>query len=527
MMGYVLVCLAMTTIDLPGTQPGDLTTDLRPPRNCEGCHGGYAEYAANDTWGGGMMANAMRDPLFLAALTVANQDAPGAGDLCLRCHTPRGWTMGRSEPPDGSALEPDDFEGVACDFCHRLGSADDPERYLGNAQYWLSDGTVVRGPIVDAVATHNWEYSDYFEGSDICGLCHDVSNPLLDNFPIERTYSEWRNSAFFEEGQQCQSCHMPEVTGRAADVPGAPEDRTIHLHDFAGGSTWMPLVLAGEYPELGREAAFQYASEAARAVLRTAATVEIQAPEIVEGGDSLDFVVRVENLTGHKLPTGYPEGRLCWLEVLVTGEDGEELLHSGVYDLSTATRVEDPQLRTYEVVLATDGVAGFHFVTQNQVLQDNRIPPRGFVPQADTQVVGRQYQELGAGVLAHWDEAPYTVEVPRGMAGELSVEVTLWYQSVSRDYVEALRAYNVTDSMGEELVQLWEQYGRSPPEAMASSVTQVRLGQGTGPGDTPPLDPSGCSCQGAGGSVLWFWCLVGFLGRYLLPFRRRAPRNTP
>jgi hypothetical protein len=35
---------------------------------------GNSDYAANDTWKGSMMANAARDPLFHAALTVANQD---------------------------------------------------------------------------------------------------------------------------------------------------------------------------------------------------------------------------------------------------------------------------------------------------------------------------------------------------------------------------------------------------------------------------------------------------------------------
>ena len=42
-----------------------------------------------------MMANAMRDPLFWAAVDVANKDYPGAGDFCLRCHTPPGWMGGR------------------------------------------------------------------------------------------------------------------------------------------------------------------------------------------------------------------------------------------------------------------------------------------------------------------------------------------------------------------------------------------------------------------------------------------------
>ncbi len=60
---------------------------------------------------GGMMAQAARDPIYLAALTIANQDVPHAGDFCIRCHAPEGWLGGRSEPADGSALTDADREG--------------------------------------------------------------------------------------------------------------------------------------------------------------------------------------------------------------------------------------------------------------------------------------------------------------------------------------------------------------------------------------------------------------------------------
>ena len=67
-----------------------------------------------------MMGQAMRDPIFFAAMDIANQDVAFAGDLCLRCHTPGGWLAGRSEPTDGSALIDIDFPGVDCNFCHRM-----------------------------------------------------------------------------------------------------------------------------------------------------------------------------------------------------------------------------------------------------------------------------------------------------------------------------------------------------------------------------------------------------------------------
>ncbi|MCI0551538.1 MAG: hypothetical protein L0287_11325, partial [Anaerolineae bacterium] len=110
---------------MPGSQPG--SNNLESATKCDNCHGGYnraVEPAHN--WRGSMMSHAARDPLWLACLTVADQDSvwalgnPNAGDLCTRCHTPTGWLAGRSDPPNTSALSGSDFEGVSCDACHKM-----------------------------------------------------------------------------------------------------------------------------------------------------------------------------------------------------------------------------------------------------------------------------------------------------------------------------------------------------------------------------------------------------------------------
>lgn len=490
---------------LPGTQPNELTLDLRPPDFCGACHGGYSERAANDSWSGTMMANAARDPLFQAALTIANQDIPGSGDLCIRCHSPRAWLFGRSSPPLISNFEPEDFEGVQCDFCHRLTAGPKGEHLIGTGQYFVANDFVRRGPIQDSLAPHEWAYSKYFTESRLCGLCHDVSNPLQNGFAIERTYTEWLASDFAAAGTTCQTCHLPAATGKACGAPGMP-DRAQHAHELAGGNTWMPRVLAGEFPELGRGAAYERAAKAAEAKLRAAATLSLDAPTAVAAGESLSFRVRVENLSGHKLPTGYPEGRRCWLEVRVTDAEGAVLLHSGAYDLASATRAVDPQLRTYEVRMAAQGKEGFHFILQDELLQDTRIPPRGFVAAPDTAPKGRSYPVVAAKsgpALAHWDEAPYSVQLPSGVRGPLKVAVTLWYQTTSREYVESLRDGNLTDDAGKRLHALWQKYDRAPPFAMqeATGMILVAAGGAVTPDASVPSSPSvapaggGCSCR--------------------------------
>jgi len=77
--------------DLPGTQPFEHGNDLEASAGCASCHNGYATAVEpQHGWQGSMMAHAARDPLFLANRAIANQDAPESGDLCRRCHFPRG-----------------------------------------------------------------------------------------------------------------------------------------------------------------------------------------------------------------------------------------------------------------------------------------------------------------------------------------------------------------------------------------------------------------------------------------------------
>jgi hypothetical protein len=487
-------------IFLPGTQPNELTAPMRSSTGCRDCHGLHAESDPDTTWRGTMMANAARDPLFHAALTVARQDEPTFGDLCIRCHAPRAWLFGRSEPALISQLEKDDFESVQCDFCHRLTTGPAGTPYIGNGQYFVANDFTRRGPIRDSLAPHDFAYSAYHEESRLCGLCHDVSNPLRNGFALERTYTEWLTSSYATEGRSCQSCHMPEARGFACGAPGMPE-RDVHAHEFAGGNYWMPRVLAQEHPELGQGAAYEKTARNAEAQLKAASEVTLRLPSRATAGEKASFQVRVENKTGHKLPTGYPEGRRMWLEIEVSDETGAPILHSGAYDHATATRVDDPQLRTYEVRMAANGVEGFHFVLQDEVLQDNRIPPRGFVPRPDTKPVGREYPTPPSGdagesdaknkaeTLAHWDDAPYELTLPKGASGKIVVRATLWYQTTSREYVESLRAANGTDDYGQKMLEIWERYDRARPFGMATVMGAIDVDPAP-PEREPVVEPS-------------------------------------
>ncbi|MGD8799789.1 MAG: hypothetical protein PVJ44_14775, partial [Desulfobacterales bacterium] len=110
---------------MPGTQPGQVS--LEATDKCLFCHEGWQHDAKPGfNWKGSMMTQSARDFLFWSSLTVAAQDSiwavgtPNAVDICERCHFPKGWLEGRSDPPNASAMTGADFDGVHCDFCHTL-----------------------------------------------------------------------------------------------------------------------------------------------------------------------------------------------------------------------------------------------------------------------------------------------------------------------------------------------------------------------------------------------------------------------
>ncbi|MEE8168590.1 MAG: multiheme c-type cytochrome [Candidatus Hydrothermarchaeales archaeon] len=468
---------------LPGTQPRDISQSIISYSTCAACHGGYADYSPYDTWKGSLMRHAARDPLFLALNAISNRDLEGVvevGDYCLRCHTPTGWLEGRSEPVDGSALTSEDLgEGVSCDFCHRLVdplSADgrllskpDVEVHA-NSQYVVSPEYVRRGPYNDTNAPHKTLYSEFHTKSELCGTCHDILNPVYDlTTPVETTYSEWKYSAFAREGIECQDCHMLPVEGYACYSSNVKLRDDIYKHEFVGGNAWMPDVLALMY-DFDEEtlAALKRTKALAIDMLQSAAALDLSASDG-------KLRVKVTNLAGHKLPTGYPEGRRMWLNVVFYDSQGNVILESGGYDIRTGELTYDEGIKVYEAKPGTKDVPGysdgpsFHFALNNYVYKDNRIPPRGFTnaeyEAAMAYIRGAEYADG-----QNWDVTEYEIPV-----GATSVKVTLKYQSTSKEFVEFLRDENIDNpwdyfNAGEKVYNAWEQTGKSPPVDMATET---------------------------------------------------------
>ncbi len=524
----------------PGSQPFE-GGEFVDHTGCTTCHGGYnSSVEPGYNWAGSMMAQAARDPLFYACLTVADQDAPSSGDLCLRCHTPFGWLSGRSTPTNGSQLTALDRDGVACDYCHRIVdpiyksgvSPTEDQSVLGallpshiptsyaNGQYVVDPISRKRGPFADAVAPHTFLQSAVHVSSDFCGTCHDVSNPVFNRvagadyaagpldqeagpissgsfMPLERTYSEWKSSGFVAgvyapdfAGNKpsgivstCQDCHLRAVSGAGCNDPASPLRPDLPMHDMTGGNSWLPSIIAGLYPTEVDLAAATAAAGRARSMLEKAATLNLT--YAVEA-DSFRAIVTVTNRTGHKLPTGYPEGRRMWLHVLARDVNGAVVYESGAYDPATGVLTHDPEAAVYEAELgispalatalgASTGPS-FHFALNDSIYKDNRIPPQGFTNSAFNAFGGTPVDPDRPGLTPryadgqNWDTATFGLP-----SNAVTIRTELLYQTTSKPYIEFLRDQNTTNTAGQTMYNLWAANGRSWPVVMESDSVKLNV----------------------------------------------------
>ncbi|NNE44925.1 MAG: hypothetical protein HKN12_12020, partial [Gemmatimonadetes bacterium] len=307
-------------------------------------------------------------------------------------------------------------------------------------------------------------------------------------FPEQMTYEEWANSSFPAQGTECQTCHMTSTSGFACtDLWPLRDD--LPQHELTGANTFMSGVLKNLYgTSLNRVANFDRTINLALDNLQNhSADLWLGVPARAEAGDPVPVRVRVTNRTGHKLPTGYPEGRRMWLHVKVEDGIGTTLFETGAYDAATATLAVDPFLKVYETKHGIHGEGeGFHLVRNDRVFKDNRIPPAGFRPTPLTAPVGAVFPVQPDGSLANWDVSEFEVATTPAVYGPLTVTASLYYQTASREYIEFLRDENVSgpdphdpDSLaanrGEKMWNYWNDYGKSAPVLMETRVKTIPL----------------------------------------------------
>ncbi|HEV8538871.1 MAG TPA: multiheme c-type cytochrome, partial [Bacteroidota bacterium] len=273
LLGFGMYEVKRTLVILPGTEPGTVAgaDDVTICRQCHHSTSVSKPVTIYDEWAGSMMAHSARDPIFYAALAVANKynsvTGQAHGEFCIRCHSPNGWLAGHSEDYTGQSLTGTDFDGVQCDYCHRAVDPLNPDSTVphlnsqvpgyGNGMHVVQRySTPKRGPFDSVSAPHGIKYDSFQKTSELCGVCHDVSNPFYAEnaalqaphsyAPLERTYSEWLMSWYATQSDSgtCQACHMETTSGFACILGDSSSLRTnLPTHDLTGGNTFLPDIL--------------------------------------------------------------------------------------------------------------------------------------------------------------------------------------------------------------------------------------------------------------------------------------------
>jgi hypothetical protein len=345
------------------------------------------------------------------------------------------------------------------------------------------------------------------------------------------------NAPNYEDGApryfSCQTCHMKATKALGCNKNNVPLRNDQPMHDLTGGNYWMPQVM--QYMDtqgtllLGGSLTAEEIAGMNDGILRAQDNLEDAAALSVSGN-----TLRIVNLTGHKLISGYPEGRRMWLNVVWKDSNGGIVREDGRYDslnlgydidgnpgndsVDTLLDLNDPNTKVYEahgaitkewadkliavsasygsVPVAFDRQTGavthtvadiaalpageyhetFHFVLNNKVVKDNRIPPYGMdydesLKRSILPVPETQYGNPGAGgTYNYWDD--FTLNPP---AGAVSADISLMYQPTSWEYIQFLDHANngsVTflASEGTNILDAWLNTGMAAPHVMASTT---------------------------------------------------------
>jgi hypothetical protein len=270
---------------------------------------------------------------------------------------------------------------------------------------------------------------------------------------------------------------MDEAVKVSSRPPWLEPRTPFWKHQFVGGNAFMLKLLAANARRLDANADarhFEPMIERTRDQLRRAARLHVNGQR---EDNTLELRVEVENLAGHKFPTGHPYRR-AWLHVHVTDARRRTLFESGAVEKSGAIRgvpdgravhrdliTRQEEVQIYQAVMADAlGKPTWSLLRGAAYLKDNRVPPRGFTvagPHA-AQVAVRGGAELDENFNAQAsgrDQVTYRIVLPESKA-KLLVEVELLYQSVPPEVVA--RLLNAKEPAAEAFAKLYRRQNNRP-----------------------------------------------------------------
>lgn len=476
--------------------------------SCNGCHGhdptgfamvtqeGGVDVNVVDDWRSTMMANSAKDPFWRAKVSHEGLVNPahkvGLEDKCTSCHAPAGrhnkHMLGLG-PYSIAELDqdPNGIDGVSCVPCH-IQSADSlGQRFSGELKFDTLDrplygpyGDVFGAPMTSFVG-YQPVFGAHINDAGLCAGCHTLITETADlegnytgqTFPEQATYHEWLNSKFNpeiapEEAISCQGCHVPRIEDGvvisalyAFLTPRSP----FGMHQFAGANTFMLELLKNNRFALGlfaNEVQFDSTIDRTSRMLRNG--VLLNATMADRSVDTAYIDVRLDNLAGHKFPSGYP-ARRAWVEVTVTNASDDTLFRSGGWNDAYEVIGHDADWEPhYDVISAPDQAQIYEMVMADvngdkttvleraaTKLKDNRLVPERFStlhPTYDTAAIANvpltdvDFNHDALGVEGNGADIVHYRVPMNGYTGLVHVNAKVWYQSSPPKWMEEMFSYN-------------------------------------------------------------------------------------
>lgn len=485
-----------------GGDPTFSTSHFSGSQNCAMCHNGIVDHQNKDVsiitdWSSTMMANSARDPFWRAKVRSQIARYPQLeaviNDKCSKCHAPMANAEAKKDGSiagqsifDGGILDAGHakhdaaMDGVSCTLCHQIPATP----ALGtlatmSGNYTINDSKTIFGPFGGPGDTaifpnpmimhtgYTPAYGAHIKDSKLCASCNNLKTPYVDEngavlsttpeteFPEQTPYMEWEQSSYVSQ-KSCQACHMTHTDGVAISTMPMwiGQRNNFAVHDLVGGNKLMLDILNNNKAQLGvLSNNFAETLSKTDAMLKSAATVVVA--EQRSTPNALDFTLRINCTTGHKLPTAYPsrraivhvsvadaQNRIVWESGKVNADgsvEGVDADDNGNtfephYDQITA----EDQVQVYEAIMGNNvGEVTYALLRGKEYLKDNRLLPPGFnkagAP-ADVRVVGAALSD--GNFVGGSDQISYRIGgLP---AGNYTVKAELVYQTLSHAFAEDL-----------------------------------------------------------------------------------------
>lgn len=435
-----------------------------------------------DDWAGSMMAHSTIDPFWRAKvqeeLNLAGSHKKVIERTCLNCHAP--MAMYQKLYTTGDTLSFSDIfhdtlalEGVSCVACHGL---EDKELFdIPGGEIHYNRDSMIYGPYPNPYGVTMQQYtglepvhSPHITSSGICAKCHTLITPVPDSdkgFVEQAVYQEWLNSSYNVERVRCQDCHMPAAESPvviSSGVNGLDPRSPYAEHRLAGGNLFMLNLLRNNHADLGLKTTYSQLDSAIKyntQMLRHN-SLRLELSQAIGSEDSLYFNLSLTNLSGHKLPSGYPSRRVFIQFAVINTLTGDTLFQSGSTDqkghLLHADESVQPhyryindatQTQIYEMIPADKNGVPTTVLTQAAIqLKDNRLVPAGWqnehFTKDTTSIVGAALTDPDFNRTTAGEEGSGTdmiqYRLPKPAMGTLKIVAQAWYQAIPRKWVNNL-----------------------------------------------------------------------------------------